>query len=99
MKIILFLSTNSDAACLKELLLEVNLANLYFFVGQIGNIKLIEADHLWRKDTHETTDLLKKGFCNDINVSAIGQAGGSLVIFACPVADYYYASAGVVWGA
>ena len=56
-----------------------------------GNIKLIEADYLWGKDTFETTDLLKKDLGNDISVLAIGQAGENLVKFACPVADYYHA--------
>ena len=56
-----------------------------------GNTKLIEADHLWGKDTYETTDLFKKDLGNDVSVFAIGQAGENLVKFACPIADYYHA--------
>lgn len=55
-------------------------------------VQLRSAEHLWGKDTWETTDALKKELGNDISVLSIGQAGENLVKFACPVADYYHAS-------
>lgn len=56
-----------------------------------GNIKLKEADSLWGKDTHESTDILKRDLGNDVSVLCIGQAGENLVKFACPIADYSHA--------
>ncbi len=67
-----------------------------------GNAQLMGADHIWGKDTYDTTDLLKKDFGNDISVLAIGQAGENLVKFACPIGDYSHAAgrshAGCVMG-
>lgn len=66
-------------------------------------IELRSAEHLWGKDTWETTNALKEELAKDISVLAIGQAGENLVKFACPVADYCHAPgrsyAGCVMGA
>ena len=54
-------------------------------------VELRSAEHLWGRDTWETTDILKKELGDDISVLSIGQAGENLVKFACPVADYHHA--------
>lgn len=54
-------------------------------------VELRSAEHLWGKDTWETTDALKEELGRDVSVLSIGQAGENLVRFACPVADYYHA--------
>ncbi|MFC1964965.1 aldehyde ferredoxin oxidoreductase family protein [Chloroflexota bacterium] len=68
-----------------------------------GVAQIRKADHLWGKDTWQTTDALKKELGNDISVLAIGPAGENLVRFACPIADYDHApgrsAAGCVMGA
>jgi aldehyde:ferredoxin oxidoreductase len=53
--------------------------------------QLRSADHLWGKDSWETTAVLKEELENDVSVLCIGQAGENLVRFACPVSDYYHA--------
>jgi len=75
--------------------------SVYLWIDD-GNVRIVEADHIWGKDTYETMDLLKKELGNDISTLSIGPAGENLVKFACPVADYYHAAgrshAGCVMG-
>ena len=75
--------------------------SVYLWIDD-GNVRIVEADHIWGKDTYETMDLLKKELGNDISILSIGPAGENLVKFACPVADYYHAAgrshAGCVMG-
>ena len=54
-------------------------------------VELRGAQHLWGKDTWETTDTLKSELGSDISVLAIGPAGENLVRFACPIGDYHHA--------
>jgi aldehyde:ferredoxin oxidoreductase len=67
-----------------------------------GVAELRNAEHLWGKDTWDTTDALKDELGNDVSVLAIGQAGENLIRFACPIIDYYRAPgrshAGAVMG-
>ena len=68
-----------------------------------GLAKVKSAEHIWGKDSWETTDVLKEELGDDISVLCIGQAGENLVRFACPVVDYSHAPgrshAGCVMGA
>ena len=50
-------------------------------------IKLLDAGHLWGKDTYETDALIKKEFDERASVAAIGQAGERLVRFASIMND------------
>jgi aldehyde:ferredoxin oxidoreductase len=63
---------------------------VYLWVDD-GAAELRSAEHLWGKDTWETTDILRGELGNDVSVLSIGQAGENLVKFACPVIDYYHA--------
>jgi len=56
-----------------------------------GHIELREAQHLWGKDSFETTDNIKRDIGEDFSIMAIGQAGENLVKFACPIIDYCHA--------
>ena len=56
-----------------------------------GHIELREAQHLWGKDSFETTDNIKRDLGEDFSIMAIGQAGENLVKFACPIIDYCHA--------
>lgn len=67
------------------------------------SVTVENAEHLWGKDSWETTDVLMEELGEDISVMSIGQAGENLVRFACPVVDYHHAAgrsnAGCVMGA
>lgn len=67
-----------------------------------GVAQLRSAQHLWGKDSWETTDALKEELGSDVSLLTIGPAGENLVRFACPVADYDHApgrsTAGCVMG-
>jgi len=64
---------------------------VYLWIND-DRVEVRSAEHLWGKDTWQTTDALKEELGNDISALSIGQAGENLVKFACPVADYYHAS-------
>ena len=48
-----------------------------------GEATIVDASHLWGKDTYEVSDLLKEETHRGASVAAIGQAGENLVRFAC----------------
>ncbi len=50
-----------------------------------GNAKLIDASHLWGKDTYETEDKLKAELGKQTSVSCIGQSAEKLSLIACVV--------------
>jgi len=62
-----------------------------------SRVEIREADHLWGKDTHETSDIL----CRELgpsglsvpSVLAIGQAGENLVKYSCPINDQHHCAA------
>ncbi|MFH1491645.1 MAG: aldehyde ferredoxin oxidoreductase family protein, partial [Pseudomonadota bacterium] len=60
-------------------------------------VEIRDADHLWGKDTKETTVVLKKEVApsrpSKVSVLAIGQAGENLVRYACPVNDLHHVAA------
>ena len=60
-------------------------------------VQMRPAEHVWGKDTRETTDTLLHELGgpgpSGISVLAIGQAGENLVKFACPVNDYDHVAA------
>jgi len=61
-----------------------------------GQVELRDADHLWGKDTWQTSDLVKDELDQDsseVKVLAIGLAGENLVRFACAVNEYYHTAA------
>lgn len=56
-------------------------------------VELRDANHLWGKDTHKTTDLIcEENGDPNIKVACIGQAGEKLVKYACVINDYYRAA-------
>ena len=75
-----------------------------------GKAELRCAKHLWGKDVHATTDMIKeelageigKGEAEQIKVACIGPAGENLVRFAAIISDYNRAAGrgghGAVWG-
>jgi len=75
---------------------------VYLWIDE-GVAQLRSAEHLWGKDTYETTEALQEELGDDVSVLAIGPAGENLVKFACPIADYDHAPgrshAGCVMGA
>ena len=52
-----------------------------------GKPKLCPADHLWGKDTHETTDLLLEETDKKARVACIGPAGEKQILFASILND------------
>jgi len=62
-----------------------------------GNVEVKRADHLWGKDTWETSDILREELRerreNEISVMAIGPAGENLVRFSCLTNEYYHVAA------
>ena len=50
-------------------------------------VEIRDAEHLWGRDTWETSDVLKEELGADFSVMAIGQAGENLVRFANVVVD------------
>ncbi|MGB9792386.1 MAG: aldehyde ferredoxin oxidoreductase family protein [Thermacetogeniaceae bacterium] len=51
-------------------------------------VEIRSAEHLWGKDTVETTDALRAETDFDARVACIGPAGEKLVRFACVINDY-----------
>jgi aldehyde:ferredoxin oxidoreductase len=58
-----------------------------------GTADIRNAEHLLRKDTWETEDIIKKGLKRQSSVYAIGPAGEHLVRFACIVGDHGHVAA------
>ena len=58
-----------------------------------GEATIRNCDHLWGRDTWDTSDALREELGEDFSVLSIGPAGENLVRFACPVVDYYHAPA------
>jgi aldehyde:ferredoxin oxidoreductase len=67
-------------------------APVYLFVNE-DQIELRSAEHLWGKDTHETTDILKAETSQDARVACIGQAGEHLALMAAIMNDKHRAAA------
>jgi aldehyde:ferredoxin oxidoreductase len=65
---------------------------VYLFVNE-DQIELRSAKHLWGKDTHETTDILKSETSADARVACIGPAGESLALMAAIMNDKHRAAA------
>ncbi len=67
-----------------------------------SSVEILDAHHLWGKDTWETTDIFKSELPESA-VMAIGPAGENLVRYACPINEYYHAAGrtglGAVMGA
>ena len=65
---------------------------VYLFVDDDA-IELREADHLWGKDTRETTNGAREELGDDtVKVACIGLAGENLVRYASIIVDYYRAA-------
>ena len=60
-------------------------------------VEIRDANHLWGKDTRQTTDILTEelGIFRKprVSVLAIGPAGENRVRYACPLNDYYHVAA------
>ena len=59
---------------------------IYLWVHD-GKVEIRDAQHLWRKDTYEATELLKAETDKNASVACIGQAGEKLVRIACIMID------------
>ncbi|MEM3061703.1 MAG: aldehyde ferredoxin oxidoreductase family protein, partial [Candidatus Bathyarchaeia archaeon] len=56
-------------------------------------VELMDASHLWGKDTRETTMLIRETHEDPtIKVACIGQAGENLVKYACIISDFHRAA-------
>ncbi len=66
-------------------------APVYLWIDQ-GKPVLKSADHLWGKQTHETTDLLKSETHKNARVACIGPAGEKQVLFASIMNDKHRAA-------
>ena len=64
---------------------------IYLWIDQ-GKIELRPADHLWGKNTHETTDMIKKETNKKARVACIGPAGERKVLFASIMNDKHRAA-------
>jgi aldehyde:ferredoxin oxidoreductase len=64
---------------------------VYLWIDQ-GKPKLCPADHLWGKDTHQTTDLLLNETYSKARVACIGPAGEKRVLFASIMNDKHRAA-------
>ena len=65
----------------------ISASPVYVYVNN-SEVELVEAGHLWGKDTFETDKTIKDEIgIEDISISCIGQGGENLVRFACVVND------------
>jgi len=76
---------------------------MYLFVHQ-NEVQFIDAEHLWGKDTRETTFQIQRELkAGDVEVACIGPAGENKVIFSAVMFSLYCAAArggaGAVMGA
>ena len=60
---------------------------VYLWINN-DQIELRDAEDLWGKDAHETTDLVKAATDDEAKVACIGPAGENLVKFACIMNEY-----------
>ncbi len=67
-------------------------APVYLLVNE-DQVELRPAGHLWGKDTHETTDLLKAEHSDEARVACIGPAGENLALMAAIMNDKHRAAA------
>ncbi len=65
---------------------------VYLFVNE-DQVEIRPAAHLWGKDTHETTDLLKAETSDEARVACIGPAGEHLALMAAIMNDKHRAAA------
>jgi aldehyde:ferredoxin oxidoreductase len=65
---------------------------VYLMVNE-DQVELRPAGHLWGKDTHETTDLLKAEHSDEARVACIGPAGENLALMAAIMNDKHRAAA------
>jgi len=65
---------------------------VYLLVNE-HQVELRPAGHLWGKDTHETTDLLKAEHSDEARVACIGPAGENLALMAAIMNDKHRAAA------
>lgn len=65
---------------------------VYLLVNE-EQVELRPAGHLWGKDTHETTDLLKAEHSDEARVACIGPAGENLALMAAIMNDKHRAAA------
>jgi aldehyde:ferredoxin oxidoreductase len=64
---------------------------VYLWITQ-GKAEIRDADHLWGKDTHQTTDLLIAETGARARVACIGPAGEKRVLFASIMNDKHWAA-------
>jgi aldehyde:ferredoxin oxidoreductase len=65
---------------------------VYLLVNE-DQVELRPAAHLWGRDTHETTDLLKAEHSDEARVACIGPAGENLALMAAIINDKHRAAA------
>jgi len=65
---------------------------VYVFVNE-DQVEVRPAAHVWGKDTHETTDILKAETSADARVACIGPAGENLALMAAIMNDKHRAAA------
>jgi len=65
---------------------------VYVFVNE-DQVEIRPAAHVWGKDTHETTDILKDETSKDARVACIGPAGENLALMAAIMNDKHRAAA------
>jgi len=65
---------------------------VYLWVNE-DRVELRPAAHLWGKDTHQTTDLLKAETSDEARVACIGVAGENLALMAAIMNDKHRAAA------
>ncbi len=65
---------------------------VYVLVNE-DQVEIRSAAHVWGKDTHETTDILKEETSADARVACIGQAGENLALMAAIMNDKHRAAA------
>jgi len=64
---------------------------VYLWIDQ-GKAEIRKADHLWGKDTHQTTDMLLAETDGKARVACIGPAGEKMVLFASIMNDKHRAA-------
>jgi aldehyde:ferredoxin oxidoreductase len=85
------------------LIVQGKAAKPVYLIVQDGMVSIRDATHLWRRDTMETTDMIRSDHGdNDVEIAAIGIGGENLVRYAAIIGSYYRAAgrggAGAVMG-
>jgi aldehyde:ferredoxin oxidoreductase len=73
---------------------------VYLYIRD-DEVEIKSAEHLWRKTTWETEEVLKNEHGRDVRVCCIGQAGENLVRSSTTIADMFRSGSpgsGAVWG-